>query len=688
MDDFELASALFGARRAEDGSADATRTVYARAVGDSSDGMVEVAIGDDVVADGEEWDDDGNQVDPGAGATVAIPTEVAVREGDDVTVTLVGGTAKSPMGSGVRGGGDRMQAEIDAASSAATEAQAMAAATGQHFWDDAAGAHVTEAARAEWESEPSGHNVLINSLGILLCKALAPLVGVTQSAVAFFDGLGDAAENVVARFGRDGATIGKVGGVHVGIDSNSLDVSDGHGTTFLHAGLANDDETGLYSRTSYGYPGESEWHLPLRDGIIARVALRDDETGAEEEMAGGAWTYDSYMLRLAGGASVPEGKTLVVTYGTYHPVPMFTAGQRLGSYDDGEYSAVFGQARAVGYCSMATGMDCHPNPGLPDNHTIASGMASQAMGSGCHATGDYSCAVGDISYATGTASFASGRSCRASGLGSAAIGIGARATQAGMIALGKYNYPKAGDVLEVGDGTSDSGRRNALRLTRDGYLSVEGTNPGFCTLDTDDDYSIGSPKPSSDRWSTPIGVRGSDGNWTMLDNLVHRTTGEVQRIFTLRRRNAADTGNVEHLIRMGVSESGSPTLSFGTRETAMAWRRAMYPMDNAETMFSGVNVGKGGTLGTNAKVFNYRWFQVALSSGGYLIAYRTGSQSANGNIHGIGGTDDGSSTYTYHCRLSVSTAGLVKVVGASRHKLTSSGAPGETLNVTALYGIN
>ena len=114
----------------------------------------------------------------------------------------------------------------------------------------------------------------------------------------------------------------------------------------------------------------------------------------------------------------------------------------------------------------------------------------------------------------------------------------------------------------------------------------------------------------------------------------------------------------------------------------------MYPMDNAETMFSGVNVGKGGTLGTNAKVFNYRWFQVALSSGGYLIAYRTGSQSANGNIHGIGGTDDGSSAYTYHCRLSVSTAGLVKVVGASRNKLTSSGAPGETLNVTALYGIN
>lgn len=126
MDDFELASALFGTKRAEDGSADATRTVYARAVGDSSDGMVEVALGDDVVAEGEEWDDDGNQVDPGAGATVTIPTEAAVRGGDAVTVTLTGGVAKAPVVSGVVGGGDRMQADVDAAGEAAAEAQALA----------------------------------------------------------------------------------------------------------------------------------------------------------------------------------------------------------------------------------------------------------------------------------------------------------------------------------------------------------------------------------------------------------------------------------------------------------------------------------------------------------------------------------------------------------------------------------
>lgn len=596
----------------------------------------------------------------------------------------------------------------------ASAAQAAAAATGQHFWDDAAGAHVTEAARDEWEASHSGHNVLINSLGILLRKALAPLVSVTQSAVAFFDGLGDAAENVVARFGRDGATIGRPDGVHVGIDSNSMDVTDGNGTSFLHAGLANDDETGLYSRTSYGWPGETEWLLPLTNCTIDRVAMRDVSTGGETVMVSGTWTYDGTWLRLATGQSIAEGHMLVVTYSTDYPVPAFTAGIRTASYDVGEYSAVLGQACATGYCSMATGHSGEDANGVVQ-HVVASGEASQAMGIACHATarashalgrlsaatgdsamawgyngsatGRFSTAGGHMATASGDGSTALGSEVEASGLGSAAIGVGARATQAGMIALGDYNDPKAGDVLEVGDGTSDSGRRNALRVTRVGELIVEGDYGALKTVDTNaGSYAIGAPAPSSDKWGSVLAMYDSVGNASVVDQVVHRSTGELQRHIAIRRRNADNTGNVDHGVRIGITNSGSNTVEF-LNGSGPTWRRALGGI-NLTTIFSGLSVAKGGTLGTNTRVFDFIWFEAQLSSGGYLIGRRTGSTSAAGLIHAVGGTDDGTSTYTYHCRLSVSTTGLVKVVGASRHKLTSSGASGEVLNVTALYGLS
>ena len=89
------------------------------------------------------------------------------------------------------------------AQDAADEAQKVADATNQHFWHDGNGVHVTE---AEGNAETE-HNILMNSLGILLRKALYNLVSITASAVAFFDGQGNTAEHITAQFGGDGAKI-------------------------------------------------------------------------------------------------------------------------------------------------------------------------------------------------------------------------------------------------------------------------------------------------------------------------------------------------------------------------------------------------------------------------------------------------------------------------------------------------
>lgn len=74
------------------------------------------------------------------------------------------------------------------------------------------------------------HNILMNSLGILLRTGLKNLVSITRSAVAFFDGTGNGAENVVASFGADGAQIGKTNSQHAVLDSQGLIVYNGDGT--------------------------------------------------------------------------------------------------------------------------------------------------------------------------------------------------------------------------------------------------------------------------------------------------------------------------------------------------------------------------------------------------------------------------------------------------------------------------
>lgn len=100
MDDYTLAGRLYGNGRAEVGKAsNNTSTVYAKAVSDSEGGVVEVAL-------------EGNVSSADGGSTVAVPTTDRVLEGDDVIITLVGATGKSPYVTGTVGGGDRMHAEI------------------------------------------------------------------------------------------------------------------------------------------------------------------------------------------------------------------------------------------------------------------------------------------------------------------------------------------------------------------------------------------------------------------------------------------------------------------------------------------------------------------------------------------------------------------------------------------------
>lgn len=207
---YQLARDLTGTDRKEDPAASIgrTRTYTGTALGPSSDGSVLIQLdsADVVSQDGTDH--------------VTIPTCPSVLEGDRVMVTSVNGTGTVSY---VPGEGDRQNAAIAAANQAASEAQAVAEAVGQHFFADTNGIHVT----TEVDDPAGTHNILINSLGILLRAVTNNLVSITSSAIAFFDGLGNAATNIVASFGASGATIGYASGQHLSIDSDSVDIMNG-----------------------------------------------------------------------------------------------------------------------------------------------------------------------------------------------------------------------------------------------------------------------------------------------------------------------------------------------------------------------------------------------------------------------------------------------------------------------------
>lgn len=208
MDAFDLASRLFGNSRAESrGDVSSSLDILtATGAGDSSDGAATVYLDADVTP-ADDYDDDDY--------AIGIPTSPNVIEGDGVLVGLTGsGPLKTPVVISNPGSGDRMQVQISNAETLAEQAEAVATATGQHFWSDTDGVHVTEVTQDEWSdstspSYHSGANVLLNALGQLFRNRLNNLLAVLTSGIAIYDGNGNDSANILAEFTANRIRLGK-----------------------------------------------------------------------------------------------------------------------------------------------------------------------------------------------------------------------------------------------------------------------------------------------------------------------------------------------------------------------------------------------------------------------------------------------------------------------------------------------
>ena len=97
---------------------------------------------------------------------------------------------------------------VESVAAIAQEALDVAEATGQHFWSDTDGIHVTEVTEEEWSDSTgsdyhSGGNVLINALGQLFRDGLNNILAIvsgTDPGIAIYDGQGNADGNITASF--------------------------------------------------------------------------------------------------------------------------------------------------------------------------------------------------------------------------------------------------------------------------------------------------------------------------------------------------------------------------------------------------------------------------------------------------------------------------------------------------------
>jgi hypothetical protein len=144
----------------------------------------------------------------------------------------------------------------------------------------------------------------------------------------------------------------------------------------------------------------------------------------------------------------------------------------------GQYSTSMGEGTvSSNYASVAMG-----------GSTTASGDRSTAMGYGSTASGGFSTAMGALTTASGGISTAMGQETVASGDNSTAMGFGTKSKSYGGLTVGLYNdstnaanatnFNSLNRIFQIGNGTADNARSNAITVLQNGNMGIGELNPG------------------------------------------------------------------------------------------------------------------------------------------------------------------------------------------------------------------
>lgn len=330
--------------------------------------------------------------------------------------------------------------------SVSSEILGVMEAVGQHFWTGDDGIHVTELEEEDYLQNKSGHGMLINSYGLLMSRDEFNLVGITQSAITFYDGSGNDSTNIMALFGPT-TIIGRENKAHVQINYKGFDIYNKNEESIATIKTLNDEDGSLTAtvRCHLTKILSGSNYVSIRLGLAATgyraksiISIRTN-TDPSTVIVNDTITFSNTSSGIY-DVDFPEGNTyysalepyvdqdVLVTLYTDILYNEYSFGSRNTNYKPGLNSFVIGESNsATGLASIAFGEN---NEAL-GSYAEASGYDTYAAGVGSHTEGYQTIAQAPY-YGTTGYNHAEGYQTETHAIAGHSEGCGTKVTPQGM----------------------------------------------------------------------------------------------------------------------------------------------------------------------------------------------------------------------------------------------------------------
>lgn len=329
------------------------------------------------------------------------------------------------------------------------------------------------------------------------------------SAGTYIVGKVNGVDTVLASFLASGVQIGQDSESHLNMDYHSMQLIDKEGNAYFHVSdlrsnhaAADEYGEGFYAVVTDTFTGDGSLISFLLSSISLTNNYKVYVNGVEESNV----SKNGASFRFA--TAPADGSIITATYPTDdQTIKAYTAGLRKNggsigvmSFAEGIRTTASGNnSHAEGYQTTASGSASHTEgiaTTASGDYVHAEGRLTTASGDCAHAEGHYTTASGRASHAEGYYNTASGTGSHAEGSHTTAIGSGSHAegeltTASGMdshvqnfrtiagynyqTAIGKYNDNQGTSAFEIGNGTADDARSNALTVDWQGNVKTAGS---------------------------------------------------------------------------------------------------------------------------------------------------------------------------------------------------------------------
>ncbi len=394
----------------------------------------------------------------------------------------------------------------------------------------------------------------------------------------------NAAGDVIGRFTANNVQIGKNGEAQAEVTQYAFTATDKEGDAFFIAEDLRNEAGGVHTVTD----------TFISDGETTNIDLtyRAISTSYTVTVNGGAppISMTKTHTQIVFVAVPPAGAVIVASYETNSQyAKAYTLGIRADNSVKGGMSVAEGQdCTASGRYSHAEGHGC-TSAGTSSH---AEGLTTQALYNACHSEGANTSANSHGAHAEGLNS-------HALAYASHAQNFYTTANYSYQTVIGKCNDNKSGNALEIGNGTADNARSNALTVDWDGRIEC-GDYSGNLKSIFDLFYPVGSYYETSDADFNPNSAWG--GTWELeASGKVHVSAGTGYTIGNTG--GSADAIVPYHRHGVGTLSAGDYSHNHATGSSGYSF----YTIESSGT-FGRDNVSRGSTT-----TYKYQYSAAAVS---------------------------------------------------------------------------